>query len=399
MGTPGKRLRQLRDVLGWTQADLGEKLGLSWYQIKDMETGKVRITPPIAKLLSYETNANAKWLLTGEGNMFEEKTMSDLTRDVQIAEILRLLRDDPNAKQLIFQLLQGREGERRALASLQSHIGSDKEFRWDEIRRLLGVQPDVFKFTYETEELKLAHKRMKMAIRTHSNFALVGASGSGKTVIIDSFEHKTGGSNILSIKTYGDHNFYAGLIVGVDGEHVRLSRKMSDRRLQAIKLLSRVKPKKVALIIEEAHYASEDALLDMISFQQGPDAENLSLFFVGQLTSKLTDLPNCEIFKLNRLSANDIKKYVREVSKRSGNKLPPSVPVAVFEGARDFIDVQDRYLEYAWKTVSLSNKKIISETSSAVKPYKDHDEYMNSLPPDQVEINPITGEKRVKRDI
>jgi transcriptional regulator with XRE-family HTH domain len=352
MNTPGKRLKHLREHLNLTQEALGEKLGLSWYQIKDMETAKVKITVPIAKLLSYETDVNAKWLLSGEGNMFEKKTMGDLTRDLQIGEILHLLRDDPNAKRIIYQFLQGRKEERKVLVYVESQLSAEKKFRWDEIRRLLGVPSDIFHFTIETEDLKLAHKEMQLAIRTRSNLVLIGSAGSGKTVIVNTFAHKTEGPGIIYIKTYGEHNFYSGLIVGMEGANAKLSRKMSDRRLQAIRLLDRVKPKKIALIIEEAHYASEEALRDIISFQRGPAAGNLSLFLVGQSTSKLTDLPNCEIFRLKGLSPIDMKRYIREASSRSGNKLPVSVPAMILRGARDFIDLQDRYLEYAWKTVA-----------------------------------------------
>jgi transcriptional regulator with XRE-family HTH domain len=69
MDTPGKRLKYFRTYNKLTQKKLAEILDMEWYQIKDMEAGKVNISKQIAKLLCYETGINYKWLLTGEGEM------------------------------------------------------------------------------------------------------------------------------------------------------------------------------------------------------------------------------------------------------------------------------------------------------------------------------------------
>ena len=69
METPGQRLRIIRNSLGLTQKALGVRLGLSWYQVKNMELGTVKVSSPMAKLVYYETGYDANWLLTGEGEM------------------------------------------------------------------------------------------------------------------------------------------------------------------------------------------------------------------------------------------------------------------------------------------------------------------------------------------
>jgi hypothetical protein len=48
---------------------MGERLGLSWYQVKNMELGTVKVSSAMAKLVYYETGYNADWLLTGKGEM------------------------------------------------------------------------------------------------------------------------------------------------------------------------------------------------------------------------------------------------------------------------------------------------------------------------------------------
>jgi transcriptional regulator with XRE-family HTH domain len=71
--TPGKRLKLLRKKLGLTQEQLGAKLGLTWYQVRDIESGKVELTTPLSKLLHYAVGANEQWLLEEKGEMIAEE--------------------------------------------------------------------------------------------------------------------------------------------------------------------------------------------------------------------------------------------------------------------------------------------------------------------------------------
>lgn len=73
MTTPNERLKKLRENIGLTQAVLGEKIGLKWSQIRDMESGKVKVDTLVAKILYYTVNANPDWLLEGTKPMFLEK--------------------------------------------------------------------------------------------------------------------------------------------------------------------------------------------------------------------------------------------------------------------------------------------------------------------------------------
>jgi len=77
METPGQRLRIIRTSLDMTQKALGERLGLSWYQVKNMELGTVKVSSAMAKLVYYETGYNADWLLTGEGEMKSSSANKD----------------------------------------------------------------------------------------------------------------------------------------------------------------------------------------------------------------------------------------------------------------------------------------------------------------------------------
>jgi transcriptional regulator with XRE-family HTH domain len=76
MESAAYRLKLLRKRLKLTQRKFGELLGLAWYQIKDMETGKVKVSPVVARLLTHEVGVRLKWLLNGEGRMFKDDSIS-----------------------------------------------------------------------------------------------------------------------------------------------------------------------------------------------------------------------------------------------------------------------------------------------------------------------------------
>lgn len=88
MCTSGKRLKILRNKVGITQKDFGVKLAMGWNKIKDMEIGRVKITPEIARLISCVFNTNENWLLTGKGNMEEKKPEKELKLDSVTDKIL-----------------------------------------------------------------------------------------------------------------------------------------------------------------------------------------------------------------------------------------------------------------------------------------------------------------------
>jgi len=66
----GMRLKAARNKLGLSQREFGERLGLKWHQIKDMEAGKLLIRPETALKIEKTFSINLRWLLTGEGEMF-----------------------------------------------------------------------------------------------------------------------------------------------------------------------------------------------------------------------------------------------------------------------------------------------------------------------------------------
>ena len=84
--TVNERLVYARRKLHLTQAQFSEKICVSTGFLSCMEIGDRKINSRIIKLINLTTGINAKWLETGEGEMFEED------KDREIEEIVNLYR-------------------------------------------------------------------------------------------------------------------------------------------------------------------------------------------------------------------------------------------------------------------------------------------------------------------
>jgi repressor LexA len=76
--TPAERFKEARNYITLTQKELGEKLGFQWHKIKDIEAGKLKVTPDIAEYLENYYSISGWWLLTGKGEMLINSNTSNL---------------------------------------------------------------------------------------------------------------------------------------------------------------------------------------------------------------------------------------------------------------------------------------------------------------------------------
>lgn len=76
--TPAERFKEARSYTTLTQKELGEKLGFQWHKIKDIEAGKLKVTPDIAEYLENYYSISGWWLLTGKGEMLINSNNSNL---------------------------------------------------------------------------------------------------------------------------------------------------------------------------------------------------------------------------------------------------------------------------------------------------------------------------------
>jgi len=70
--SPGYRLRKARFHLELLQSDIGDMAEQPHHIIKNIENGKVELSPDMANLLYRKIGINTDWLLNGQGEMFKK---------------------------------------------------------------------------------------------------------------------------------------------------------------------------------------------------------------------------------------------------------------------------------------------------------------------------------------
>ena len=100
------RLKSLRKTLKLSQAEFGEKLGVSRDVISNFENGRVELKDNFIQLICLKFSINENWLRTGEGDMYRKTTSERLD------EIAKELQLTPNQTK-VFHILMGLPSEKR----------------------------------------------------------------------------------------------------------------------------------------------------------------------------------------------------------------------------------------------------------------------------------------------
>jgi len=72
-----KRLKKIRQILDLNQTKFAEKLNIPSYKIKDIESGKVKLSVEIASLVEEIFSFNVRWILTGKGDMYVQNNSQE----------------------------------------------------------------------------------------------------------------------------------------------------------------------------------------------------------------------------------------------------------------------------------------------------------------------------------
>lgn len=82
------RIKLVREALGLSQREFGEKLGVSRDVISNLEYGRVQPKKLLLQHMCQLYSVNARWFETGEGEMFDER----LETDEKFAEALAIFK-------------------------------------------------------------------------------------------------------------------------------------------------------------------------------------------------------------------------------------------------------------------------------------------------------------------
>jgi DNA-binding XRE family transcriptional regulator len=140
--TSGERLKKIRNDLSLTQAELANILGFEWHKIKDIETGKQKLTPELAKKIEDLFSVNGWWLLTGQEQLISINALKSINAAMSVAESTPHGIEQLNALLDLFIL-------DRILEKLLNAVAHTKEVKklssksiFDKIKRTLLNVPD-----------------------------------------------------------------------------------------------------------------------------------------------------------------------------------------------------------------------------------------------------------------
>lgn len=82
-----KRLRELRNKLGLSQKEFGERIGITQSHVASLESGRRDLSDRNIQFISEIWGVNGDWIKTGKGEMFlnlvdDIKDIDDETRDI-----------------------------------------------------------------------------------------------------------------------------------------------------------------------------------------------------------------------------------------------------------------------------------------------------------------------------
>ena len=113
MDNLGERLREIRKIKGLSQRDLAEIMGVTTRAYQRYEKNAQKASyDKIARIVKKFKDINSRWLLTGEGNIFAEKSKKTesigLTNNTKYEKgILLEPIKDPIAKEVVKLIQEG----------------------------------------------------------------------------------------------------------------------------------------------------------------------------------------------------------------------------------------------------------------------------------------------------
>lgn len=112
MGSPGDRLRELRNSWGKTQKEISDAIGIKVSFWSDLENNRRPITNKFVAKLNEHFDFDSEWLLNGSGNMYPKNVPSNVPLDFKSQRFS--LYDGLSEKELDFLLSIEIEGFRDA---------------------------------------------------------------------------------------------------------------------------------------------------------------------------------------------------------------------------------------------------------------------------------------------
>ena len=122
-----RRIREVRNALGKTQAAFGENLGVSRDVIANIENGRVEPTDLFLRSIIRDYRVSETWLRTGEGEMFRTRSRDEELAAFMGSITLRDYPDDEFKRRLLHVLSRMTTEEWRLLEELARRLVEEVE--------------------------------------------------------------------------------------------------------------------------------------------------------------------------------------------------------------------------------------------------------------------------------
>lgn len=124
----GRRIREVRNKLDLSQAELAKILGVSQRTVSHWETQRNEPPLDVLRTMCSKLGVNLNWLLTGEGEMFLNEIPQIPGIEDDERELLALLRENPEMKPLIIKLLKAAKDMETAVEEIKK-ISLEKKLK------------------------------------------------------------------------------------------------------------------------------------------------------------------------------------------------------------------------------------------------------------------------------
>lgn len=132
-----ERIKQLRKVLGLTQQEFAERIGIKRNAVANYETGRNEPIGSVVNLICKEYNVNPDWLSNGAGDMFvtpaafslDEYAAANSLNSVEISIIRGFMELDPDMRQAVYNIFVNAFKEN----DVDDTIGQKDILKYDEI--------------------------------------------------------------------------------------------------------------------------------------------------------------------------------------------------------------------------------------------------------------------------
>lgn len=120
-----ERIKEIREYYSLSQKEFGERIELKQNSVAVVERGKRNLSERSINLICKEFSINKTWLLTGEGNMFNDITPSEEIES--FLSTLAITGDENFKKRLILYLAQIKDSDWEKLEQVLDTLLSGKD--------------------------------------------------------------------------------------------------------------------------------------------------------------------------------------------------------------------------------------------------------------------------------